>query len=189
MKIIHALIAVLAVAALTACAPLGAPPVADLPPTEPLADEATVDAAEAAESPVEEGPAEAELGSTHTWNDGLAIELSGVERALSGEYAMPAGEPYVRFTMQVQNDTGGPVDLSLVWIECQVGEDGRIGDLVYDYDAGLGDGFSSTVMDGRDATADFGCAMPEDESYLQIEVHPQDEAMLRQPVFFIGDVP
>jgi hypothetical protein len=91
----------------------------------------------------------------------------------------------------VQNGTGGPVDLSMMYVDCQVGEDGRVGEFIADTDQGIGDGFTSTVMDGRNATADYGCAMPEDETYLQVEVNVQDELEdfeYRETIFFTGDI-
>ena len=160
--------------------------------TADITDEAAEAVEEVTEDQGEESPSEveAEIGSTYEFDDGLTVELSGVERAVSGEWAYPESAPYVRFTIQVQNGTGGPVDLSMMYTDCQVGEDGRTGEFVADTDAGVGDGFTSTVMDGRNATADFGCAMPEEETYLQIEVSLQDETddgWFRETIFFTGE--
>lgn len=165
------------------------------PAEDRTADISAADAEDAEEAvdEIDDQPSEveAEIGSTYEFDDGLTIELSGVERAVTGEWAYPENEPFVRFTIQVQNGTGGPVDLSMMYTDCQVGEDGRVGERVADTDQGIGDGFTSTVMDGRNATADFGCAMPEDETYLQIEVSVQDELEdfeFRPTIFFVGDV-
>ena len=165
--------------------------------TSPEDRTADISAAEDVEEVADDEPAdepseaEAEIGSVYEFDDGLTIELSGVERAVSGEWAYPENEPFVRFTVQVQNGTGGPVDLSMMYVDCQVGDDGRVGEFVADTDQGVGDGFTSTVMDGRNATADYGCAMPEDETYLQVEVSVQDETddhWFRPTIFFTGDV-
>lgn len=180
--------ALLALLAATACGP-------SVPVEDRTADISAEDA-EAADSDteaVDDAPSEveAEIGSVYEFDDGLTIELSGVERAVSGEWAYPENTPFVRFSIQVQNGTDGPVDLSMMYTECQVGEDGRVGEFVADTDQGVGDGFTSTVMAGRNATADFGCAMPEDETYLQIEVSVQDETedmLFRPTIFFTGEV-
>jgi hypothetical protein len=150
---------------------------------EDVADEDAVD-----DSPSE---VEADLGSVYEFDDGLTIELSGIERATSGEWAYPENADYARFTVQVQNGTGSPVDLEMFYIQCQYGEDGRTGETVHDTDAGVGDGFTSTVMDGRNATADLGCELPSEETYLQIEVSVGDETpdeWYRPTVYFTGDV-
>lgn len=163
-------------------------------PTEDRTTE--ISAAEADAEEVEEiddqpSEVEADLGSVYEFDDGLTIELSGIERAVSGEWAYPENAEYVRFTIQVQNGTDGPVDLEMMYVDCQVGDDGRVGEFIADTDQGVGDGFTSTVMADRNATADYGCAMPADETYLQIEVNVGDETdefWWRPTVFFTGDV-
>ena len=179
--------ALLALLAATACGP--STPTEDR--TVDIADAG--DSAEDTEGTVDDfsSEVEAELGSVYEFDDGLTIELSGIERAVSGEWAYPESTEYARFTVQIQNGTGGPVDLEMLYLQCQYGEDGRTAETVHDTDAGVGDGFTSTVMDGRNATADYGCELPAEESYLQIEVSVGDETpddWYRPTVYFTGDV-
>lgn len=182
--------ALLALLAATACGP-------SVPVEDRTADISAEDAADAGEVEAEEiddtpSEVETELGSVYEFEDGLTVELSGVQRATSGEWASPESAEYVRFTVQVQNGTPGPVDLSMMYVDCQVGEDGRRAEMVYDYeDGGLGDGFTSTVMADRNATADYGCTLDPSESYVQVEVAVQDETddmLFRPTIFFVGDV-
>ncbi|MBB6120593.1 hypothetical protein [Nocardiopsis algeriensis] len=142
-------------------------------------------AEEAAPSAVEE-----EFDSEYTYADGLKVRLSGVERRVTGEWDIPENSPYVYFDIQFDNGTGGPVDLSYVSVYCQVGEEGRTAEDVYTDDTGSG--FTSAVMDGRTATAGYGCALPEEESYLQVELTLSDweemDDYVRETVYFVGEV-
>ncbi|PDP88539.1 hypothetical protein CQJ94_05920 [Glycomyces fuscus] len=161
---------------------------------EPVQDSAEPPAAqeEAPESAEEETPGavEEEFGSEYTYADGLTVRLSGVERRVSGEWDMPESTPYVYFDVQFDNATGAPVDLTYLSVYCQVGEEGRTAEDVYTDQTGTG--FTSAVMDGRTATAGFGCALPEEESYLQVELTLSDweemDDYMRETVYFVGDV-
>ena len=181
--------ALLALLAATACGSTA--PVEDRTADISAAD--AEDAEEAADDEIDDSPSEveAEIGSVYEFDDGLTIELSNIERAVSGEWAYPENVDYARFTVQIQNNTGSPVDLEMFYIQCQYGEDGRTGETVHDTDQGVGDGFTSTVMDGRNATTDLGCELPAEESYLQIEVSVGDETpddWFRPTVYFTGDL-
>jgi hypothetical protein len=180
-----ALLALLATAACGSGAPV----------EERTTDIAAADAedVEEVDEEIDDSPSEveAEIGSVYEFDDGLTIELSGIERAVSSEWAFPENAEYVRFTVQAQNGTGSAVDLEWFSIQCQYGDDGRTGEFVADTENGIGNGFTSTVMDGRNATADFGCEIPADETYLQIEVSVGDEtpdSWMRPRVFFTGDI-
>ncbi|WP_047869846.1 hypothetical protein [Nocardiopsis sp. RV163] len=161
---------------------------------EPVQDSAEPPAAqeEAAEAAEEETPGtvEEEFGSEYTYADGLTVRLAGVERRVSGEWDMPESTPYVYFDVQFDNATGAPVDLTYLSVYCQVGEEGRTAEDVYTDQTGTG--FTSAVMDGRTATAGFGCALPEEESYLQVELTLSDweemDDYMRETVYFVGDV-
>ncbi|MEU3307162.1 hypothetical protein [Nocardiopsis sp. NPDC006832] len=133
---------------------------------------------------------EEEFGSEYVYTDGLTVRLAGIERRVSGEWDSPENTPYVYFDIQFDNGTGGPVDLTYLSVYCQVGEEGRTAEDVYTDDTGSG--FTSTVMDGRTATAGYGCALPEEESYLQVELTLSDwedfDDEVRETVYFVGDV-
>ncbi|WP_306369109.1 hypothetical protein [Nocardiopsis sp. CC223A] len=147
---------------------------------------------EAAEPAEEEAPSavEEEFGSEYAYADGLVVRLDGVERRVTGEWDLPENTPYVYFDIQFDNATGAPVDLTYLSVYCQVGEEGRTAEDVYTDDTGTG--FTSAVMDGRTATAGYGCALPEDESYLQVELTLSDweevDDYVRETVYFVGDV-
>ncbi|MBB6175020.1 hypothetical protein HNR23_005080 [Nocardiopsis mwathae] len=180
-------VALAALLGLTACGSGGAEDRTtelDAVEEEGAAAEEAKDDAEGAEADT----VEVKLGGTYEFDDGLAVELSGVERGVSGKWAFPENAPMVQFTIQLQNDSGSSIDTALTHVECQVGDEGRRGEFVADADQGLGDGFTSTLMDGRQATADYGCAMPEDETYLQIEVSVNDDVWERPTIFFVGEV-
>ncbi|WP_433700804.1 hypothetical protein [Nocardiopsis sp. CA-288880] len=177
--------------AATGCA--GAPDenqVVDLEPAQEAAGSPTEE--EATEPDEEEAPSavEEEFGSEYTYADGLTVRLAGVERRVSGEWDMPESAPYVYFDIQFDNGTDAPVDLTYLAVYCQVGEEGRTAEDVYTDDTGTG--FTSAVMGGRTATAGYGCALPEDESYLQVELTLSDweevDDYVRETVYFVGDV-
>ncbi|WP_017572808.1 hypothetical protein [Nocardiopsis halotolerans] len=150
-------------------------------------------AQEETQAPAEEEPpsaVEEEFGSEYTYADGLTVRLSGVERRVTGEWDMPESTPYVYFDVRFDNATGAPVDLSYLSLACQVGDEGRTAEEVYTDDTGSG--FTSAVMDGRTATAGYGCVLPEEESYLQVELTLSDwedmDDYVRETVYFVGDV-
>ena len=140
----------------------------------------------------DETPASVEesFGSEYVYTDDLTVRLANLERRVSGEWDSPEDTPYVYFDVQFDNATGGPVDLTYLSVYCQVGEEGRTAEDVWTDDTGSG--FTSTVMDGRTATAGYGCALPEEESYLQVELTLSDwetfEDEVRETVYFVGDV-
>ena len=176
-----------ALIALLATAACGADPSVDRVAELPAAEDVEEVADE--EAPADE-PSELELdfGGSYTFDDGLVVEMTNVHRGTSGEWAMPENAPYVGWTLQLQNGTGQALDTSFVYIDCQVGEEGRRAEEVFDYDEGLGDGFTSTLMDGRNATADYACEIPAEETYLQVELSVNDDIFERPTVFFVGDV-
>ncbi|MGW9636283.1 hypothetical protein [Nocardiopsis alba] len=161
-----------------------------LEPTQ--SDDATVEEAAQEETTEDETPTsvEEEFGSEYVYADDLTVLLTNLERRVSGEWYMPENTPYVYFDIQFENGTGSPVDLSYLSVYCQIGEEGRTAEDVYTDDTGSG--FTSAVMDGRTATAGYGCALPEDESYLQVELTLSDweemDDYVRETVYFVGDV-
>lgn len=130
------------------------------------------------------------FGSEYVYTDDLTVRLANLERRVSGEWDSPEDTPYVYFDVQFDNASGGPIDLTYLSVYCQVGEEGRTAEDVYTDDTGSG--FTSTVMDGRTATAGYGCELPEDESYLQVELTLSDwedfDDEVRETVYFVGDV-
>ncbi|MEU3018890.1 hypothetical protein ABZ635_15990 [Nocardiopsis sp. NPDC007018] len=165
--------------------------VVDLEHTQENEDTSAQEAAQE-ESPEDEAPSsiEEEFGSEYVYTDGLKVRIAGIERRVSGEWDSPEDTPYVYFDIQFDNATGDPIDLTYLSVYCQVGEEGRTAEDVYTDDTGSG--FTSAVMDGRTATAGYGCALPEEESYLQVELTLSDwedfDDYVRETVYFVGDV-
>ena len=164
--------------------------IVDLEHTRESEDPSVEEAAQ--EEAADETPAGVEeaFGSEYVYTDDLTVRLANLERRVSGEWDSPENTPYVYFDVQFDNATGGPVDLTYLSVYCQVGEEGRTAEDVYTDDTGSG--FTSTVMDGRTATAGYGCELPEDESYLQVELTLSDwedfDDEVRETVYFVGDV-
>lgn len=177
---------------LSGCA--SAPDESQIVGLEHTQDNEDVSAEEAAqeEGSEDEAPTsvEEEFGSEYVYTDGLTVRLTNLERRVSGEWDLPEDTPYVYFDVQFDNGTGGAVDLNYVSVYCQIGEEGRTAEDMYTDDTGSG--FTSAVMDGRTATAGYGCELPEEESYLQVELTLSDwedfDDYVRETVYFVGDV-
>ncbi|MDX3848499.1 hypothetical protein [Streptomyces europaeiscabiei] len=76
--------------------------------------------------------------------------------------------------------------MSLLTIRCQYGSVGKDGQEIFDSARGL-DGTPSThLRAGRSITAKFGCELPRNEKYIQIEVQPSFES---RTAIFAGRVP
>ncbi|MGW3668096.1 hypothetical protein [Streptomyces sp. NPDC005141] len=91
----------------------------------------------------------------------------------------------MRFSITVANGGSQIMDASLLSVQCQYGSAGREGHEIFDSAAGL-DGTPSThVRAGRSITAEFGCELPRNESYIQIEVRPSFES---GTAIFAGDI-
>lgn len=163
--------------------------IVELEPTQENGDTTTEDAAQEEGEDETPNAVEEEFGSEYVYTDGLTVRLTNLERRVSDEWDAPENTPYVYFDVQFDNATGGPVDLTYLSVHCQVGEEGRTAENMYTDDT---DSFTSTVMDGRTATAGYGCELPEDESYLQVELTLSDweemDDYVRETVYFIGDV-
>lgn len=164
--------------------------IVDLEHTQEAEDATAEGAAEGGGADETPASVEESFGSEYVYTDDLTVRLANLERRVSGEWDSPEDTPYVYFDVQFDNATGGPVDLTYLSVYCQVGEEGRTAEDVWTDDTGSG--FTSTVMDGRTATAGYGCALPEEESYLQVELTLSDwetfEDEVRETVYFVGDV-
>lgn len=164
--------------------------IVELEPTQENGDTTTEDAAQEEGEDETPNAVEEEFGSEYVYTDGLTVRLTNLERRVSDEWDAPENTPYVYFDVQFDNATGGPVDLTYLSVHCQVGEEGRTAENMYTDDTGSG--FTSTVMDERTATAGHGCELPEDESYLQVELTLSDwedfDDEVRETVYFVGDV-
>lgn len=129
------------------------------------------------------------LETPYEYPDGFTVTLSDFERGKSSDTALPADTDYVRFTVQVENKVGKPVDLGLFTLLCKTGDEGAAAEEVFD--EGLGGQLTGTVNDGKKATGDFACVMDPAETKLQVEVSPNygdDITELPDTAVFNGEV-
>ena len=129
------------------------------------------------------------LETPYEYPDGFTVTLSDFKRGKSADTALPADTDFVRFTVQVENKVGKPVDLRLFTLMCKTGDEGR--DVEEVFDEGLGGQLTGTVNDGKKATGDFACVMDPAETKLQVEVSPNygdDITELPDTAVFNGEV-
>ncbi|WP_181788671.1 hypothetical protein [Streptomyces phytophilus] len=113
------------------------------------------------------------LTETAVYETGFEVVLSDFERATSGEYAAPAGTPYVKFELTLTNGSEERLDLNGLLVGCQYGDQGRSGEQIFD--EGL-DTPTTHLRPGRSIDVSIGCELPTGESYVQIEVTPDWES-------------
>ncbi|MGW6457870.1 hypothetical protein ACWF94_18500 [Streptomyces sp. NPDC055078] len=152
-------------------APAGSGTESGSDPAEPAADEPSDDTHR--------------LTDTVVYENKSTITLSSFARGVSTDTASPENTPYVKFTLKVTNGTSEKMDMAMLTIGCQYGDEGKDSEQVFDSAAGL-DGPSSThVRPGRSSTATIACEFPKAEKYLQIEIAPDTDS---QTAIFAGDV-
>jgi hypothetical protein len=112
------------------------------------------------------------LDDTAVYEPDTEVALSGLERAVTGEYAEPENTPYLKFTVKVKNGGEKALDVTQLTVNCSYGQDGRSSDSVFDSDAGLDGGPETKLLPGRSLNVPWGCALPKGEKLIQIEVSP-----------------
>ncbi|QIJ62562.1 DUF4352 domain-containing protein [Streptomyces sp. JB150] len=161
---------IIAVAALAACAD-------DKPKPATATVTETVTAAPTRDRPAsppdtEPGDSALAFTDTATYENNIEVSLSSIRRAVSSDTASPSNTPYARFNIKVTNGSSENVNLSLMSVQCQYGQEGREGDEIFDSARGLEGAPSTHLRPGRSLTATFGCELPRNETYLQVEVRP-----------------
>lgn len=131
------------------------------------------------------GDTSVDLTAEVEYTDGTTVSLDNFTRGTSGQWAEPAGEPYVAFTIKVTNGGDGTMDLNELYVSCQYGDNGRQGEQIFDSDKGLDGGPTTHLRPGRSITTKAACQLPKGESYTQIEVSPGGEL---QTAIFAGDI-
>lgn len=111
------------------------------------------------------------LDKTATWNNGVKANLSGFSRGTSGEYASPSGEPYLAFSVTLQNGSKSTIDLSLVSLSCPDGADE-----IFDTDAGFDGAPDTHLLPGKSQTWKAACVFPKTARSAQIEITPTDSS-------------
>lgn len=153
------------------------------PTTEPEPDVPTEEHTATADESTEDSNV-LSLTDTATTDDGFELSLSNFSRGVTGAYDIPENTPFVQFTITVKNGTSNAVDLSTeLSISCSHGS--STGEEVYSEATNEGSGFTTSVLPGRTASAVFGCTLPPDEKYLQVEVSPSLEI---ETAIFAGNV-
>ncbi|MFF9102318.1 hypothetical protein ACF1AU_17265 [Streptomyces rubrogriseus] len=141
----------------------------------------------------EEAPAASEdtddgvhaLDETVTYESDVEVTLSGFERTVSSEYAMPEKTPYARFTVKVKNSGTKTLDTTLLTVNCSYGKDGRSSESVFDSDTGLDGTPQTKLLAGRSISVPWGCELPKGEKLIQIEVAPDFDS---ETAIFTGPV-
>lgn len=150
----------------------------DDPPSSDLPGNNAADDSGAANS-------EADLKSTVTFADGIAVTIKDIKRGTSSQYV--GNEPMVTFKVSIKNGTDHDLDLALVTVQCAIGADGDQSDTIIDPENDLDITINGAVKTGATKSGKFGCPMPKDETALQIEVSLND-SFDRSPAVFTGDV-
>ncbi|MFJ4847553.1 hypothetical protein [Streptomyces sp. NPDC088733] len=174
-----ALAAAAAFAALTACTTNG------ITNDKPAADDSVTAASDPGGSGNSGNDKTLGLTQTSTYENKVAVQLVGFQRATSSEYASPGSTPYLRFTVKVTNGSREPLDLNLLNITCAYGHDLTGGEAIFDSDHGLNGPPNVHLRPGRSASILTGCSLPKAEKYVQIEVAPSFES---ETTVFGGDV-
>ncbi|MEU6916886.1 hypothetical protein [Streptomyces olindensis] len=125
------------------------------------------------------------LTESYKYENGVQLSLTDITRAVSSDTASPSNTPYARFNLKVVNETSQILDLGGLTVQCQYGEQGQEGDEIFDSARGLEGAPSTHLRPGRTITALFGCQLPRDESYLQVEVAPDYDM---ETAIFAGSV-
>jgi hypothetical protein len=121
-----------------------------------------------------------------TYENGVAVQLSGFERGTSSEYAAPSSTAYVKFTVNMVNGSKKTVNASMLAVQCQYGKaPAHEGEQVFDVDKGLDVPPTTHVTPGNSISFTMACAMPKDEQRLQVEVSP---GFLSDTALFVGAV-
>lgn len=122
------------------------------------------------------------LGDTVVYENDVEVSLSKFSRSFSGEYASPENTPYAKFTIKIVNDPSETVDATEMTVNCAYGDEGREESI---YDEGL-DGLPDTrILAGRSLSVTWGCELPKNEKYLQVELAPDFES---KTAIFAGNV-
>lgn len=172
----------LLLAALTACANNNGPSARNAT----RATDATV--TPTVEEPTEEATEEAAdtpygLTDTVTYENDVAVNLTKFVRKVSSDYASPENTPYVKFTVKITNGSNGTIDATGMNVNCQYGEEGQESEAIFD--DGLDGSPSTRLLAGRSITVPWGCELPKDQTFIQIEVSPDYES---ETAIFTGNV-
>ncbi|MFJ4577908.1 hypothetical protein [Streptomyces echinatus] len=125
------------------------------------------------------------LDDTVVYDPGTEVSLTGLKRAVTGEYADPENTPYLQFTVRLKNGGSKPLDATQLTVNCSYGRQGKSSGSVFDSDAGLEGGPETKLLAGRSLDVPWGCELPKGEKLIQIEVTPDFDS---DAAIFTGNV-
>ena len=141
----------------------------------------------------DEGEATVGLEETHDFGDGFTIAMTDLRREVDPDgWNSVTGEegalPYVAWSFEISNDTGGTLSTGSVTSSCFTGdpleeaEQPVLGDSVNPPDQ---------LADGQSGAWDLDCWMDESESQMQytLQFHDEQGGEMYPPVTFAGEVP
>lgn len=125
------------------------------------------------------------LTDTATYENNVAVSLSGFQRSVSGEYASPENTNYVQFTAKIKNGGRKTLDTTGLTVNCSYGEDGRSSESIFDSDHSLDGGPDTKLLARRSINMPWGCELPKGQKVFQVEVSPDMES---ESAIFTGKV-
>jgi hypothetical protein len=121
-----------------------------------------------------------------TYENGVSVQLSGFTRGTSGEDAAPAQTDYVKFMVKMVNGSKKTIDAVALYVQCQYGATpAHDGEQIFDSGNGIDAPPSTHVTPGNSIRYTMACAMPKDESRLQVEATP---SWVSDTALFVGTV-
>ncbi|MYU25242.1 hypothetical protein [Streptomyces sp. SID8352] len=126
------------------------------------------------------------LDDTVVYDSDIEVGLTGLERAVSTDSAVPENTPYIRFTVRLENKGDKPFDAPMLTVNCSYGEDGSSAEAVFDTAAGLNGGPETKLLAGRSLNVPWGCELPKGEKLVQIEITPDYDS---EAAIFTGRIP
>ncbi|MFP1629087.1 DUF4352 domain-containing protein [Streptomyces sp. 5K101] len=111
-------------------------------------------------------------GDSIVYDDDLTVTVSAPEPFTPGEFAVghTKGNKAHQVTITIENAGKKKFDSSLVTVTARAGKDGVSAEQIFDDKAG--EGFDSTILPGKKATATYAFDAPADAKNLTVEIVP-----------------
>lgn len=121
-----------------------------------------------------------------TYENGVQVQLADFKRGRTGEFAVPQNTDYVKFTVTMVNGSKETIDATALYVQCQYGSNpAHDGEMVFDHDHGLDIPPTTHVTPGNSISYAMACAMPKDETRLQVEASP---SFISDTALFVGKI-
>lgn len=112
------------------------------------------------------------LNEPYTYENDVAVTLSGFKRGVSSDTAAPENTEVILFTVDLNNQSTGRLDMNETLVYCMYGNPGQEGQQVFDTARNIGDAPDTQLLAGNSVSFQIACAMPKEETVLQIEIAP-----------------